>query len=189
MTDKPESCDVWQTQLSWLAAEALSEREAAALRQHLTECPRCAARRQQLVSLAKDLSQMSPSEEELNAIQDRLIATTMSAIERAGTNRDVSPGRRMVAWQRLAGGILATAVSISVLWFGFRANDTPDPGRSVADRESGSGDAELDRPTLRAYAIAFARSDESLDSLLQVHGEQLALSSPGRQPFLLEEFP
>ncbi len=187
MTDKPESCDAWQTQLSWLAAEALSESEAAALRQHLTECPRCSAHWQQLVSLAKDLSQMSPRAEELNVIQDRLIAKTMSAIERAGPSRDVAPGRRMVAWQRLVGGILATAVSISILWFGFRTNETSVPGRSVAERESGSGDVELARPTLRAYAIAFARSDECLDSLLQVHGEQLALSSPGPHPFFLEE--
>ncbi len=189
MTDKPESCDAWQTQLSWLAAEALPESEAAALRQHLTECPGCAARRQQLVSLADDLSRLSPRAEELNAIQDRLIAKTMSAIDLAGPSRDVIPGRCMVAWRWLVGGIVATAVSIGVLWFGFRASETPGPDRSVAERQSGGGDLELARPTLRAYAIAFARSNESLDSLLQVHGEQMALSSPGRRPFLLEEFP
>jgi hypothetical protein len=110
-------------------------------------------------------------------------------------------------------GALAVSLMIAVLWLAHRqpgGSPTVPHQPRVADGGSPSVPDQAQRqprppppsplanppvelagsqPTLRAYELAFAQSDEAFDALLQRHGESIAFEPYNPRSLLKESYP
>ena len=110
-------------------------------------------------------------------------------------------------------GALAVSLLIAVLWLAHRQpggsptipheprvadggsqsvpDQTPLPPDLPPPSPLANSPIELawSQPTLRAYELAFAQSDEAFEALLQRHGESIAFEPYNPQTLLKESYP
>lgn len=201
MSEPSNDCDRWAEPISLLAADCLTETEAAAVRAHLAGCAACQERYAELKTLGEQLARsVAPADLPAELLTD---AGLRAALVSAGTEEGMAApaarirptpvriwGRR---FGRLAAAALAAALLVALLARLPGDHDQDAPPIAVGDRaqpaSSGSGsppsvaalatnfgaDLAAGAPTLLDLRRAFAESDEALEFLLtQTHAPQAA---------------
>jgi hypothetical protein len=176
------------------------------VRQHLAHCPACAARFGELTAVCARLSRSRPS----SAVHAEALRGRWNGAADFVTPR--RPALRVPPRVFWLSGALAASLLIAVLWLANRqpggSPSVPHPP-SVADGGSSSaGDTTpkqtppprspladppvefaSSRPTLRAYELALAQSEDAFEALLQRHGESIVFEPYNLQSLLKESYP
>jgi|GEM_PF-790041 len=204
MTDHLINCERWQEPISLLAAGCLPTAEEAEVRRHLAGCAACAARFTELAALCASVSRGRPSAAvQAAAIRDRWNGAALDVRPR----RPVRHTRSLEVW---LGGALAASLLIAALWLVHRRpGESPpvlrEPWVAAGGAKSGTERAPLlpgppqplpnapsaggTQPTLRAYELALAQSDEAFEALLERHGESIVFEPYNPNSLLQESFP
>jgi hypothetical protein len=206
--NKPLSnCEPWHEAISLLAAGCLPADEETDVRLHLAGCAACAARFAELTAVCVTLSRSRPAA----MVHAAAIRSRWSeAADRVTTRRPAPSVPWRVFW---LSGALAVSLLIAVLWLAHRQpGGSPTIPHEPRVAEGGSQSVpdqpplpphlpppsplakppvELawSQPTLRAYELAFAQSDEAFDALLQRHGKSIAFEPYNPQSLLKESYP
>jgi anti-sigma factor RsiW len=205
MTDQLSNCERWQEPISLLAAGCLPAEDEAGVRRHLDHCAACAAVLAELTAVCASLSRSRPSA----AVHAAAICERWS--EAAEDVLPCRPGRRTpprVLWLSAA---LAASLLIAAVWLVQRqpggSPSGPQESRVAAGgAPSGAEQAPLppelpppvenvpvervwSQPTLRAYELALAQSDEAFEALLQRHGESIVFEPYNAQSLFQESYP
>lgn len=180
MNEPVSHCGHWHEPISLMAAGCLSVDEEAVVRRHLAKCAACSARLAELMALCTSLARSRPAAaERAAAVRDRWRAAGLRT-------------RRPRPWARPAtllwvGGGLAAAVVVSASLLVDRKPDcppSPPSARVVATggsqpelrepvRRSAVPETDVPQPTLLAYELALAESDEAFEALLRRPGESM----------------
>jgi hypothetical protein len=196
MCDKPSDCQCWHEPISLLAAGCLPSDEQAEIRRHLAGCPACSARFRALTELCAGLRRAAPPVgAHVEAIRQRWADPAAFASPRPAA---VGVSARMV-W---ISGALAASLVAAVVWLAMRQSPVlpharQEPGIAHSgERGKPAGRPNPERvpsprpaaapPTLHAYELALAQSDEAFESLLRRHSETIVFA-PCKPHFLLKE--
>lgn len=205
MTDHLSNCERWQEPISLLAAGCLRAEEEAGVRRHLDDCAACTARFAELTAVCTSLSRSRPSAAaHTAALCERWNAAAEGVLPRRPVRRTAS----LVFW---LGGALAASLVIAAVWLATRqpGGSPPSPPEphvaaggapSAAERASLPPDLpppvektpverDWSQPTLRAYELALAQSDEAFEALLQRHGESIVFEPYNPRSLLQESYP
>ena len=205
MTDLLSNCERWHEPISLLAAGCLPAEEEAGVRQHLAHCAACAARFAELTAVCACLNRSRPSAAvQAAAIRDRW----NQAADHVTPHRPVRHTPSLVFW---LSGALAASLLIAALWLAHRqpGGSLPVPqephvaaggAKSRAEQAPLPPDLPLpaakvpvervwSQPTLRAYELALAQSDEAFEALLQRHGESIVFQPYHPHSLLKESYP
>ncbi len=187
MNDHVTTCESWLETISLLAADCLAPDEEREARQHLTACPACRQRFEQLVCLCHGLQAARPLEHP-PAVAD-VVSRAMAKIAEPPPLRrsHAAPHSRSSSrWSFVAAVAVAASVLAVVSWLSFFneaprppaiARHRPPPPVPVPEPEPTPAAAESklvsSQPTWLALQRAVARSDEAFDALLARGGESL----------------
>ena len=205
MTDHLSNCERCQEPISLLAAGCLPAEDEAGVRQHLANCAACAARLAELTAVCTSLSRSRPSA----ALPTAAICERWN--EAAGGLPPRRPMRHTPSLGFWLSGALAASLLVAALWLAHRQpGDSPpglqEPRMAAGGAPSGTEQAPLppdrpppvekvpvervwSQPTLRAYELALAQSDEAFEALLQQHGESIVFEPYNPQSLLKEFYP
>jgi anti-sigma factor RsiW len=204
MTDPFATCERWDEPISLLAAGCLPAEEEADVRQHLAHCAACAARAAELTAVCASLSRSRPSAAvHTAAVCERWNAAAEGVLPRRPVRHTPSLG----FW---LSGALAASLLIAAVWLVHRQPGGSPPGpqeprvavggaKSRAEQPPLPSDLPLpvekvpvervwSQPTLRAYELALAQSDEAFEALLQRHGESIVFEPYDPQSLLKESY-
>ncbi len=207
MNEPLPNCEPWHEAISLLAAGCLPADEETGVRQHLAGCAACAARFAELTAVCVTLSRSRPSA----MVHAAAIRSRWSEAADSATTRRPAPS---VTWRVFwLSGALAASLLIAVLWLANRQlGGSPtiphEPRVAEGGLQSGPDQPPLpphlpppsplakppvelawSQPTLRAYELAFAQSDQAFDALLQRHGESISFEPYNPQSLLKESYP
>lgn len=172
MNDHSPICESLAEAISLLAADCLTPDEQVEARRHLTICPACRERFEQLVSICTGLQDARP-EESRSADGDGVaralaeIGATSTAKDRVRPLAGTDAGRQRFAW--------VVAMSLLVAAGYLLSSSVPPP-------PPGAEQVELNRvispqqPTWLALQRAAAHSDEALDDLLARSSDAIRFS-------------
>jgi anti-sigma factor RsiW len=187
MNDHMPTCEFREEAISLLAAGCLTPDEEDEVRQHLTACPACRERFEQIIGVCHGLQAARPPEcsPAVAAVVSRAMAEianrpTLVVAPAAAHSRSTS------RWTFVAAAAIAASVLVVVSWRSFfdvapRLPDVVrhDPPKSVPvpKQEPRTGAVETtvgsSQPTWLALQRAVAQSDEALDALLGRGSETL----------------
>ena len=193
MNDLSSNCERWQAPISFLAAGCLPAEEEAEVRRHLADCAACAARLAELTAVCASLSRSRPAA----AVHTAAICERWNeAAEDVLPRRPVQRPPSLRFW---LSGALAASLLVAAVWLTQHPPaDSPtapqEPRVATAEAKpkvepppqppgppTPTADPAVERvwsqPTLRAYALALAQSDEAFEALLQRHGESVVFES------------
>ena len=205
MTDHFSNCERWQEPISLLAAGCLPAEEEAGVRRHLAHCAACAARLAELTAVCTSLSRSRPSAAvHTAAICERWNEAAEGVLPRRPVRRTPS----LVFWLSAA---LAASLLIAAVWLVQRQPGGSSPGPQEPRVAAGGAKSRAQQPplppdlpppvenvpvervwpqpTLRAYELALAQSDEAFEALLQRHGESIVFEPYNPQSLLQESYP
>ena len=139
MYDPLPNCEPWHEPISLLAAGCLPAEEEPGVRQHLADCPACAARLDELTTVCAGLSHSRPSAAVPTAV---LCDRWHEAADFVTPRRPLRGRSSRVLW---LSGALAASLLVAVLWL---ANHRPagPPSRSHEPRISGGRTSFRGRP-------------------------------------------
>lgn len=200
MTVEISNCERWQEPISLLAAGCLPAEEESGVRQHLANCAACEARLAELATVCTSLRRSRPSAAiPIAAICERWNDAGEGVTPRRSVRRIPSLG----FW---LSGALAASLLIAAVWLTQRQPGNSLPGPQEPRVATGGAKSRMEpqppgppppaanpavepvwsQPTLRAYKLALAQSDEAFDALLQQHGESVVFEPYDPQSVLKE---
>lgn len=202
MNDLSSNCERWQAPISFLAAGCLPAEEEADVRQHLVDCAACAARLAELTAVCASLSRSRPAA----AVHTAAICERWNeAAEGVLSHR---PVRRPPSLRFWLSGALAASLLVAAVWLVQRP--PADSPTVLQEPRVAAGGAKpkvkqpplspgpptptanpavervWSQPTLRAYSLALAQSDEAFEALLQQHGDSVVFEPYDPQSVLKE---
>jgi anti-sigma factor RsiW len=179
-------CPRYRQSIAWLAADSLTESDAAAVRAHLNHCPNCRGYAQQFTNLCADLAQLSDSVPDTplaGSLAERVIDRV-----RAAEARPPSMALGILAWFRTRPGLATLGTSLVVaavlvaisLHAPRNPRTTPPAAIRVATTETPPPPGS---PTYSAYRNAARVSLEQLEALLAAQSAP-APALPSSPPLL-----
>jgi hypothetical protein len=202
MNDRASPCEPWAEAISLLAAGCLATGEERDVRLHLTTCPACRARFEQLGSVCEGLRCARPVHPPVAA---GVVSRVMAGVaERATRGRGAAWSRSATQRQLLAAGAaLAASLLLTVAWRSFFAAGPQGPAvvrhgspavAPAPEADPGAGMvatslATSGPPTWLALQRAFARSDEEFDTLLAQNGDAIACAACDARSLFQESLP
>lgn len=191
MHNTHQDCERWHESISLLASGCLADDNEADVRRHLADCPACATRFRKLTELCAYLRRGRPSaESHVEAIERRWAKPSDFSIPRRLSAKGVPP---RVLW---LSGVLAASLLAMAFWLANRqppvssnVRQGSEISKLVAPGKTNGGTDCQSQPTLRAYELAFAQSDEAFDALLQRHSEAIVFAPSDSRSLFQECFP
>jgi len=171
-------CSKYQKQIAWLAMGALDDREATAVREHISCCQGCRRYSEEMSTVTNGLTSVTPNSElEASESFHRRVARRLESVESISVLEKVADKIRGMMMNWRVGVPVCAAMGMAIFSL-ILVRDNSQPFRPTVAVVSQSNPENDFTPTIANYQVIAGQSLEKLSAMLAREGAKRLPPAP-----------